>query len=294
MRPSFGSIGWLESSQALREIEIVAGDVRDPGLCHELTRGIDVVLHLAALIAIPYSYRAAHSYIATNIGGTFNLCQAALANGCEKFVTTSTSEVYGTARYVPIDEDHPLQPQSPYSASKIGADAMAMSCHLALGLPLAIARPFNTYGPRQSARAIIPTVISQLAAGATQLFLGDLRPTRDFTYVADTCAGIIAIAESDATVGQVTNIGSGAEISIGELARMLKAKMASEAEIVEEALRLRPESSEVFRLWCGNEKLRKLTGFVPGTSLSDGLDATIAWFRQPGNLSRYKPGEYAV
>jgi nucleoside-diphosphate-sugar epimerase len=211
-----------------------------------------------------------------------------------RLIQTSTSEVYGTARYVPIDESHPLQPQSPYSASKIGADAIALSFFHSFSLPVTVARPFNTYGPRQSARAVIPTIISQIAAGQRHIALGDLRPTRDFNYVEDTCAAMIALAECDAAVGEVVNIGSNYEISIGDTVRLIADLMQVEVEIEHDAARLRPERSEVFRLWCDNRKLERLTGFRPSVSLRDGLARTIAWFKDPRNLARYKPGLYHV
>ncbi|ORJ63489.1 NAD-dependent 4,6-dehydratase LegB [Geothermobacter hydrogeniphilus] len=291
---SFNHWGWLESTDILDQVEVVCGDIRDPFFCKKITAGIDTVFHLAALIAIPYSYQAPASYIETNVNGTLNICQAALENGCRRMIQTSTSEVYGTARYVPIDENHPLQPQSPYSASKIGADAIAESYHRAFDLPLTIARPFNTYGPRQSARAVIPGIISQIAEGQPELRLGDLTPTRDFTFVDDTCRGLRALAASEATLGETVNIGSNDEISIGELARLIRDMMGSSITIVSDEQRLRPEKSEVFRLRCDNSKLRELTGFVPETSLKKGLERTIAWFTDERNLARYKGGIYNV
>ncbi|PNU21153.1 NAD-dependent dehydratase [Geothermobacter hydrogeniphilus] len=291
---SFNHWGWLESTDILDQVEVVCGDIRDPFFCKKITAGIDTVFHLAALIAIPYSYLAPASYIETNVNGTLNICQAALENGCRRVIQTSTSEVYGTARYVPIDENHPLQPQSPYSASKIGADAIAESYHRAFDLPLTIARPFNTYGPRQSARAVIPGIISQIAGGQPELRLGDLTPTRDFTFVDDTCRGLRALAASETTLGETVNIGSNDEISIGELARLIRDMMGSGITIVSDEQRLRPEKSEVFRLRCDNSKLRKLTGFVPETSLEKGLERTIAWFTDERNLARYKGGIYNV
>jgi NAD dependent epimerase/dehydratase len=291
---SFNYWGWLEVLDCLDEIEVVSGDVRDPHFCKEITKDIDVIFHLAALIAIPYSYIAPDSYVDTNIKGTLNICQAAKENGCERLIHTSTSEVYGTAQYVPIDEKHPLQPQSPYSATKIGADAMAMSFHSAFGLPVTTARPFNTYGPRQSARAVIPTIIGQIAAGKKQIKLGDLTPTRDFNYVLDTCRGFIALAESDKTIGEVVNIGSGNEISVGDTLNLIKKIMNSDVEFITDKQRLRPENSEVFRLCCDNTKINDLTGFMPEYSLKKGLKETIDWFTNPGNFSRYKTDIYNV
>lgn len=291
---SFNSWGWLEDAGCLPKIEVVCGDVRDPHFCRELVRGTEVVFHLAALIAIPYSYVAPDSYVDTNIRGTLNICQAAREAGCERVIHTSTSEVYGTAQYVPIDENHPLQPQSPYSASKIAADAMAMSFHNAFGLPLTIARPFNTYGPRQSARAVIPTIITQIAAGAKSIKLGDVSPTRDFNYVLDTCRGFLALAECDAAVGQTVNIGSNTEISVGDTLNLIRELMGNDVEFVTDSERLRPEKSEVFRLWCDNRRIRELAGFEPRYSLSEGLKETIEWFTKRENLARYKAGIYNV
>lgn len=291
---SFNHWGWLEDAACLGDLEVVCGDVRDPHFCRQITKGVDLVFHLAALIAIPYSYQAPASYIDTNVQGTLNICQAALENGCRRVLHTSTSEVYGTARYVPIDEQHPLQPQSPYSASKIGADALAMSFFNAFELPLTVVRPFNTYGPRQSARAVIPTIISQIAAGKKSIHLGDLRPTRDFNYVQDTCRGFLAMAESEATIGRTINIGSNDEISIGDLFALIRELMASDVELTCDDQRLRPEKSEVFRLWCDNTLLRELTGFKPQYSLRQGLEQTIAWFTNSANLAKYKTDLYNV
>jgi NAD dependent epimerase/dehydratase len=291
---SFSSWGWLEHVACRGEIEVLSGDVRDSHHCRHITRGVDVVFHLAALIAIPYSYVAPESYVDTNVKGTLNICQAALASGVKRVIHTSTSEVYGTARYVPIDEQHPLQAQSPYSASKIGADAVAMSFHNAFDLPLTIARPFNTYGPRQSARAVIPTIISQIAGGAKQIKLGDPTPTRDFNYVADTCRGLLALARCDRAVGETVNIGSNYEISIGDTLALIRELMGSDVVLLEDVRRLRPERSEVFRLWCDNRKMRELTGFQPMHDLRSGLRATIDWFLAPGNLAQYKTDIYNV
>lgn len=275
-------------------IEVVSGDIRDGNFVDTICKDIDVVFHLAALIAIPYSYIAPDSYVQTNIGGTLNIVQAALRNNVERVIHTSTSEVYGTARVVPISESHPLQPQSPYSASKIGADAMAMSYHHAFGLPVVTARPFNTYGPRQSARAVIPTIISQIMAGHSEIKLGSLSPTRDFNFVEDTCGGLLALAECDAAVGETINIGSGVEISIGELASLLKELTQSNVEIVSDGQRTRPAGSEVERLLCDCTKLFEMTGYRSETSIREGLGRTVEWFSSARNLSRYKAGIYNV
>ncbi|WP_445366947.1 NAD-dependent 4,6-dehydratase LegB [Methylomonas sp. BW4-1] len=291
---SFNSWGWLEEAAWKNEIEVICGDVRDPQFCRIACRDIDVVFHLAALIAIPYSYQAPDSYVDTNIRGTLNICQAARDNGVKRLIHTSTSEVYGTAQYVPIDEKHPLQPQSPYSASKIAADAMAMSFFNAFNLPVTIARPFNTYGPRQSARAVIPTIITQIAAGKKRIQLGDVSPTRDFNYVEDTCRGFIALAESAQAIGETVNIGSNFEISVGETLNLIKSIMASDVEFLVDEQRLRPEKSEVNRLWCDNSKIKQLTGFAPQVTLEEGLRRTVAWFTEPDNLKRYKADIYNV
>lgn len=291
---SFNHWGWLENVACRDRIEVVCGDVRDPHFCRKITKDMEMVFHLAALIAIPYSYQAPASYVDTNVTGTLNICQAALENGCQRVLHTSTSEVYGTARYVPIDEAHPLQPQSPYSASKIGADALAMSFFNAFDLPVTIVRPFNTYGPRQSARAVIPTIISQIAAGKKSIRLGDLRPTRDFNYVLDTCAGFLALAQSDEAIGKTVNIGSNREISIGDLFELIRDLMASDVTLECDDQRLRPEQSEVFRLWCDNGLIRELAGFEPQHTLRQGLQQTIDWFTDPANLARYKTDLYNV
>lgn len=291
---SFNYWGWLEDVTCKSDIEVLNGDVRDPHYCKHITKDIDVIFHLAALIAIPYSYVAPDSYIDTNVKGTLNICQAALDNGVQRVIHTSTSEVYGTAQYVPIDEKHPLQPQSPYSASKIAADAMAMSFFNAFNLPLTIARPFNTYGPRQSARAVIPTIISQIASGKKEIKLGDVTPTRDFNYVMDTCRGFVELARCDQAVGDTVNIGSNYEISIGETLALIKELMGSDVQFLTDEERIRPEKSEVFRLWCDNGRIKKLTGFEPQYSIRDGLRATIDWFIQPANLAKYKADIYNV
>ncbi len=291
---SFNSWGWLDTVPCLNRIEVISGDIRDPHFCTAITKDIDIIFHLAALIAIPYSYKAPDSYVDTNIRGTVNICQSALANGVKRLLQTSTSEVYGTARYVPIDEQHPLTPQSPYSASKIAADAMALSFHHAFGLPVTIVRPFNTYGPRQSARAVISTIISQLAAGKREVELGDVTTTRDFTYVTDTCRGFLAVAEMEAASGEVFHIGSNSEISIGDLFAAIAQLMGSDAVVVTREERFRPATSEVLRLWCDNSKLRERSGFSPRVPLHEGLRHTIDWFQNEENLKRYKVGIYNV
>ena len=289
---SFNNWGWLEGINCLNEIEVVSGDIRDPFFCKEIMQEVDCVFHLAALIAIPYSYAAPQSYVETNITGTLNVCQAAKEIGDVRVIHTSTSEVYGTAQYVPIDEKHPLQPQSPYSASKIGADAMAMSFFNAFELPLTIARPFNTYGPRQSARAVIPTIISQIANGAKEIKLGDVSPTRDFNYVTDTCLGFIELAKCPDAIGKTVNIGSNYEISVGDTLNLIKDIMKSDVTFITEDQRLRPEKSEVFRLWCDNALIFELCGFSPNVSLKEGLQKTVDWFLNPKNLKNYKPDIY--
>lgn len=291
---SFNNWGWLEDVGCKSDIEVLNGDVRDSSYCRHITKNVDIVFHLAALIAIPYSYVAPESYVDTNVKGTLNICQAALDNGVQRIIHTSTSEVYGTAQYVPIDEKHPLQPQSPYSASKIGADAMAMSFFNTFNLPLTIARPFNTYGPRQSARAVIPTIISQIASGLREIKLGDVSPTRDFNYVADTCRGFLALARCDQAIGQTVNIGSNYEISVGDTLNLIKELMGSDVRFLADEQRIRPEKSEVFRLWCDNTKINGLTGFSPRYSIREGLQATIDWFVQPENLAKYKADIYNV
>lgn len=289
---SFNYWGWLEDVKGLEQVEIVNGDVRDPHYCKHITKDIDTVFHLAALIAIPYSYVAPDSYVDTNVKGTLNICQAALENGVKRVIHTSTSEVYGTAQYVPIDEKHPLQAQSPYSASKIAADAMAMSFFNAFDLPLTIARPFNTYGPRQSARAVIPAIITQIANGKRQIKLGDVSPTRDFSYVTDTCRGFLALARCDKAIGETVNIGTNFEISVGDTLKLIRELMASDAEFLIDEQRIRPGKSEVFRLWCDNSKIRSLTGFEPEHTIRSGLQATIDWFTNPKNLAKYKADIY--
>lgn len=291
---SFNDWGWLECIPENEGLEVVTGDIRDPHFCRSLTSEIDIIFNLAALIAIPYSYRAPEQYLQTNAAGTLNLCQGALENNCSRFIQLSTSEVYGTARYVPIDEAHPLQAQSPYSASKIAADAMAYSYFSTFHLPVVIARPFNTYGPRQSARAVIPTIITQIAGGMREIKLGNTRPTRDFNYVADTCEGLIALSSADEAIGESVNIGSGREISIGDVALKIAELMGVQITVQCEEQRLRPENSEVERLVCDSSKLRKLSGMEPSCTLEEGLKQTIRWFSDPGNLTRYKIDQYNV
>ena len=291
---SFNNWGWIEDIDCNRKIEVLTGDIRDPHYCKYITKNVDIIFHLAALIAIPYSYVAPDSYVDTNIKGTLNICQAAKENGNIRIIHTSTSEVYGTAQYVPIDENHPMQPQSPYSATKIAADAMAMSFYNAFNLPVTIARPFNTYGPRQSARAVIPTIITQIANGATEIKLGDVTPTRDFNYVDDTCRGFIALAECDKSIGQTVNIGSNSEISIGDTLNIVKELMGSNVQFITDKERLRPSKSEVFRLWCDNTKIKKLTGFESKVDVRQGLQQTIDWITQPENLKKYKSEIYNV
>ncbi|MCK4766192.1 MAG: NAD-dependent 4,6-dehydratase LegB [Candidatus Aminicenantes bacterium] len=289
---SFNYWGWLEDMNCLKDIEVVTGDIRDSYFVKEISKNVDVIFNLAALIAIPYSYIAPASYVDTNIKGTLNICQAALDNGCARVVHTSTSEVYGTALYVPIDEKHPLQPQSPYSASKIGADAMAKSFYNSFDLPLIIARPFNTYGPRQSARAIIPTLITQIAAGKKEIKLGNLTPTRDFNYAKDTARGFALLAECDEAVGEVVNIGSGSEISIKDLCELIKKVMGADVEFSSDKERLRPGKSEVERLLCDNSKIKELVSYKPEYSLEEGLTETSLWIKK--NLEKYKVDIYNV
>ena len=291
---SFNHWGWLDDIDCQNQFEVYSGDIRDPHYCKSITKDIDIIFHLAALIAIPYSYIAPDSYVDTNIKGTLNICQAAKENGNIQVIHTSTSEVYGTAQYVPIDENHPMQAQSPYSATKIAADAMAMSFYNSFNLPVTVARPFNTYGPRQSARAVIPTIITQIANGITEIKLGDVSPTRDFNYVEDTCRGLIAIMESENTIGETINIGSNFEISIGDTLKIIKKLMLSDVRFVSDEQRIRPEKSEVFRLWCDNSKIKKMTGFEPKFDIESGLKLTIDWLTMPENLRKYKSNIYNV
>jgi len=291
---SFNSWGWLDHSDFTSQMEVLAGDIRDPFFCDKALENVDVVFHLAALIAIPYSYSAPASYVETNVNGTLNILQAAKRNHCQQFIHTSSSEVYGSALNVPIDESHPIQPQSPYSASKVGADAIAYSFYTSFQLPVIIARPFNTYGPRQSARAVIPSIITQLSCGSQAIKIGSSTPTRDFTFVADTCMALIKLAQSSGAEGQVVNIGSNYEISISDLFDRVCAIMGREATLVCEQERIRPEKSEVNRLWCDNTKLKRFTGFTPATDLKSGLEACIEWFGDSENLKLYKTGIYNV
>ena len=290
---SFNYWGWLDDIKH-PNLEVITGDVRDPHFCKYITKDTDTIFHLAALIAIPYSYTAPDSYVDTNVKGTLNICQAAKENGVKKIIVTSTSEVYGTAQYVPIDEKHPKQPQSPYSASKIGADMMAMSFYNAFELPVVIARPFNTYGPRQSARAIIPTIISQIANGEKEIKLGDLTPTRDFNFVKDTCRGFIKLADCDAAIGEEVNICSNYEISMRNTFELIAKIMKRDVKFIEDTQRIRPKNSEVFRLLGDNTKIKNLTGFSPQYSIEQGLTETIEWFLNPGNLKKYKSDIYNV
>jgi dTDP-glucose 4,6-dehydratase len=296
---SFNSWGWLDHSpQDIKEnLEIFAGDIRDPHGVKEALKGCDIVMHLAALIAIPYSYHSPDTYIDTNIKGTLNIVQAARELGLQKIIHTSTSEVYGTARFVPITEEHPLQGQSPYSASKIGADNIAMSFYYSFNTPVTIIRPFNTYGPRQSARAIIPTVITQIASGQQKIKLGALHPTRDFNYVKDTVQGFIAAAQSNA-IGEVINLGSNYEISIEETVKLISEVMNIEIDIQTEEQRLRPEKSEVERLWADNTKAKKLLGWKPIYSgkegLKQGITETVKWFANRDNCKLYKTNIYNI
>ncbi len=287
---SFNSWGWLDTlpPDVVRGLDVFSGDVRDPNGVFEAMKGCDVVFHLAALIAIPFSYHSPDSYVDTNIKGTLNVLQAARRLDTERILITSTSEVYGTAQYAPIDEKHPFQGQSPYSATKIGADRLAESFHRSFETPVVIVRPFNTYGPRQSARAVIPTIITQLLLGQTDLKLGSITPTRDFNYVKDTAQGFIALAEADSAVGKEINIATGKEHSIGDVAKILISELNPSARVIADDQRLRPESSEVFRLIGDNALITSLTNWRPGHELEAGLRDTIAWFRKPENLSRYK------
>ncbi len=297
---SMGAHGWLDSSsRELRDqVEVFAGDIRDPNGVRTAMKGCDAVLHLAALIAIPYSYHSPDTYVETNIRGTLNVLQAARDWDISQVIHTSTSEVYGTAQFVPISEEHRLQGQSPYSASKIGADQLALSFERSFGTPVTVVRPFNTYGPRQSARAVIPTVITQIAAGQRVVKLGSIHPTRDFNFVSDTVAGFLAALGTKAGIGEVINIGSGFEISIGDIARMIAELMSAKIEIEQDSVRLRPERSEVDRLWASNAKAAKLLGWSPrfggAEGLRKGLEQTISWFTKNENLSRYRQNIYTL
>ncbi|MBF0219313.1 MAG: SDR family oxidoreductase [Gammaproteobacteria bacterium] len=295
---SFNSWGWLDSCapDVAGQFEVFCGDIRDPHGVKEAMKGCDAVLHLAALIAIPYSYHSPDTYVDTNIKGTLNVLQAARELGVSRVIHTSTSEVYGTARFVPITEDHPLQGQSPYSATKIAADQLAYSFYASFGLPVVVARPFNTYGPRQSARAVIPTIITQIANGKRQIKLGAVSPTRDFNFVQDTVAGFIAILNSAQGLGEVVNIGSNFEISIGDTANLIAEVMGREIAITTDEARLRPENSEVERLWADNSKAKQLFAWEPAYAGRDGfrrgLQETVAWMTQPANLGGYKADIY--
>ncbi len=293
---SFNSWGWLDtlSKDKLKEIEVFTGDIRDSNGVREAMKGADEVFHLAALIAIPFSYHSPDSYVDTNIKGTLNVLQAARDLETERILVTSTSEVYGTAQYVPIDELHPYQGQSPYSATKIGADRLAESFYRSFNMPISIVRPFNTYGPRQSARAVIPTIITQLLSGETEIKLGSLTPTRDFNFVKDTARGFIEIAKSDRTVGEEINIATQDEISIGRLAEEMIRQINPNAKIVCDDQRLRPDKSEVNRLLGSNEKIKKLTDWSPSYTFEEGIRETIEWFRKPENLAKYKTDIYNI
>ncbi len=295
---SFNSWGWLDHSveEIKKNMDVFAGDVRDPHGVKKAMEGCDIVFHLAALIAIPYSYHSPDTYVDTNVKGTLNIVQAAKELDVEKVIHTSTSEVYGTAKFVPITEDHPLQGQSPYSASKIGADQIAMSFYNSFETPLSIIRPFNTYGPRQSARAVIPTIITQIANGKRKIKLGSITPTRDFNYINDTVRGFIAVAESDRSIGEVINIGSNFEISIGETVELISDIMDVKIELVTDDQRVRPDKSEVERLWADNSKAKELAGWQPNyggkEGLKRGLAETVGWFADPENLINYKANIY--
>ena len=297
---SFGSWGWLDqcAEDVKGRFEVFAGDIRDSNGVRTAMTGCDAVLHLAALIAIPYSYHSPQTYVDTNVAGTLNVVLAARDLGVAKVIHTSTSEVYGTAKYVPINEEHPLQGQSPYSASKIGADHIALSFYTSFGTPVTILRPFNTYGPRQSARAVIPTVITQIASGQRLIKLGALHPTRDFNYVSDTVSGFVAALGADGVAGEVINLGSNFEVSIADTARTIAAAMGVDVEIVLDEQRLRPEKSEVDRLWADNAKAGRVLGWQPAyggiEGFRRGLNETVAWFSAPSRLSAYKPGVYVL
>lgn len=291
---SFNNWGWLETVDCLAEVEVIAGDIRDAEFVRKAAAGTEFVFHLAALIAIPYSYHAPRSYIDTNVTGTLNVLHAVRDADARHLLLSSTSEVYGTARYVPIDEAHPRQPQSPYSATKIAADALAESFHLSFGTPVTIVRPFNTYGPRQSARAVIPTIITQLMSDRREIKLGNVHPTRDLNYVDDTCRGFMALAGCERSVGKSVNVGSGREIAIGDLARLIAQILETDITIETDEQRLRPPESEVERLCCDNTLMHSLTGYKPAVDLEEGLRRTIDWFRRSGNRERYKAMMYNV
>lgn len=292
---SFNSLGWLDTISGVRDkIEVFVGDIRDSGSVNVAVKDIDIVFHLAALISIPYSFESPESYLSTNVMGTLNVLQAAKQHGTARVLVTSTSEVYGTARTVPMDENHPFKGQSPYSASKIGADQVAESFYCSYDLPVTIVRPFNTYGPRQSARAIIPTIITQLTAGAEEIRLGNLTPTRDMVYVADTVRGFVSLAESEKVIGEQVNIATQQEVSIGDLAGKIKDLINPEARVVCEEQRFRPGKSEVYRLMGSNRKIKELTGWEPAYTLEQGLKETIEWFSNKDNVRLYKPHAYNI
>lgn len=295
---SFSSYGWLETlpQDVMDSVEVVLGDVRDPGSVDRLLAGTEAVYHLAALIAIPYSYQAPHSYVDTNVTGTLNVLETVRRLDIPRLVHTSTSETYGTAQTVPITEDHPINTQSPYAASKAGGDRLADSYHASFDTQVVTLRPFNTFGPRQSMRAVIPTVIGQVAAGERTITLGDLRPTRDFTFAKDTAQAFLAVgtAPAEAVVGRTFNAGTGGEISVGDLVTLIGKLMAADLEVREDAQRIRPAGSEVMRLVCDASRLRTATGWAPAHSLEEGLEATIDFFRDPANLARYKTNVYNI
>lgn len=293
---AFNRWGWIDSfpTELQNEIEVFVGDINDPYGVHKSMKGIDIVFHLAALIGIPYSYHSPDIYVETNVKGTLNILQAARSLDVERVIQTSTSEVYGTAQTVPIDEEHPLNPQSPYAATKAGAELLALTFHRSFGLPVVVVRPFNTYGPRQSARAVIPTIILQLVNGKKEVLIGESTPTRDFNFVSDTCLGFIKSATCDAAIGDVINIGSNFEISIADTVNMISKMMDAEVRLIQEENRLRPEKSEVFRLWCDNRKIVSLTGYKPEYTIESGLKETIDWFSRKENVKMYKQHIYNV
>lgn len=292
---SYNNWGWLEDVDCKRDLEIVSGDIRDSFFCNKISEKCNIIIHLAALIAIPYSYTSPESYIETNTKGTLNLCQAARINNIEHLIHTSTSEVYGTAKYIPIDESHPLQAQSPYSASKIAADSIASSFFNSYNVPITIARPFNTYGPRQSARAVIPTIITQILNGEKKIRLGDISPTRDFNFVTDTVRGILSLQENkDNTIGKTINIGSNSEVSIEDTFNLINKIIGAEVELERDKVRIRPKNSEVFRLCCDNKLIKDLTGFSNEITFEEGLRKTIHWISKPENLIKYKSNIYNV
>lgn len=291
---SFNNWGWLEDIKTNKNLKIITGDIRDPQFCETLVKDVDSVFHLAALIAIPFSYVSVDHYVETNVKGTLNISYAVKKNKIPIMVHVSTSEVYGTAKYIPIDESHPLQPQSPYSATKISADAMVTSLHKSIDLPVIIVRPFNCYGPRQSSRAIIPTIISQIVSGNKKIRIGNSKPTRDFTYVTDTCEAILRLSKNKKAIGEVINIGSNTEISVLNIFKKIKKYMYSDAKLLQEKKRFRPKNSEVHRLVCNNKKLKKLIDFKPLVNFDDGLKSTISWFKKNKNNKFYKPKIYNI